>query len=212
MILYLSGPISRGFSIPNPVRGTLSSDLHPISLTRPYWRAAERAAALAAAAHRKRHADTCTCLNGEPARIYSRPNRCHSPYQPNCATCDPGFYLKPTPKKELKSMNLGFKANLHLRSYFCESKQCSCTNGIPAQNINCPKDGQHVCDYCDPGYSLTEDYKCEKNVCKCKHGVPVEGTQTLIQTRIQPSCRCSYYSYDRGHSHGHSPLFRTLIV
>ena len=37
----------------------------------------------------------------------------------------------------------------------CATKLCTCTNGFPAEGINCDQNGTHICDQCNHDYWLT---------------------------------------------------------
>eukprot|EP00392_Amoebophrya_sp_AT5.2_P019111 g19833.t1 len=61
----------------------------------------------------------------------------------------------------------------------CRRNECYCTEGgDPAVGIDCPSDGQEVCQFCWPGFHL-EGNLCKKDVCFCAHGIAPEAVDVV---------------------------------
>lgn len=96
----------------------------------------------------------CVCQNGQGTTA-TIGDECAFTGDTNCARCNVGFHLVPTPAPTPKSE--------------CRPNQCICDNGRPETGTGCSFDGAHICASCDDGFfKFDKECKtCSQNVGGC---------------------------------------------
>ena len=81
---------------------------------------------------------------------------------------------------ELLSCEVGWKVSANKTK--CEANQCSCPNGVGAEEAKCPRDGDVKCESCDPGFKLASGAKaCVGTLWRLRLLV-------LVKTHYSSSC------------------------
>ena len=86
-------------------------------------------------------------------------------------------------------------------AYSSDPHRCACTNGVPVDPSDCPKDGAQACKSCDTGYDINNSTiskasgptcSVKKSICSCPNGTPATtGCTTVGQVKCA-SCNSGF--------------------